>query len=39
MWRDKWEENPVNVQFDEMEEKRKYYCLDSFHILQVTDFM
>ena len=22
-WRDKWEENPVNVQFDENGEKRK----------------
>lgn len=39
-WRDKWEENPVNVQFDENGKKKKnitaWIC---FHILQVTDFM
>ena len=30
-WRDKWEENPVNVQFDENgKKKEKYYCLDMF---------
>ena len=39
-WRDKWEENPVNVQFDENGKKKEnitaWIC---FHILQVTDFM
>ena len=39
-WRDKWEENPVNVQLMRMERKKKnitaWIC---FHILQVTDFM
>ena len=30
-WREKWEENPVNVQFDEDgNKKEKYYCLDMF---------
>ena len=28
-WREKWEENPVNVQYDENgNKKEKYYCLD-----------
>ena len=30
-WREKWEENPVNVQYDENgNKKEKYYCLDMF---------
>ncbi len=30
-WREKWEENPVNVQFDDNgNKKEKYYCLDMF---------
>lgn len=40
-WRDKWEENPVNVQFDEngKEKKRNIIAWICSHILQVTDFM
>ena len=30
-WRENWEKNPVNVQFDENgNKKQKYYCLDMF---------
>lgn len=39
-WRENWEKNPVNPQFDDNgNKKQKYYCLDMFPYRPETDFM